>query len=134
MFLSEQDRVVQLMSDIIFNCNTNFLGTAFGNETYNYLFAYDDAYHGYDVPFTFFDPTASSSTYGSWFNSSIAAQMQGYITSFVLTGKPAAKNASPFPEYGKDATVRVLNNTGPADMVDPAANPQCDWWQLALYQ
>lgn len=39
-------RAVQIASDSMFSCSTRFLGLAFGNQTYNYLFAIPPGYHG----------------------------------------------------------------------------------------
>lgn len=39
-------RAVQIASDSMFSCSTRFLGLAFGNETYNYIFAVPPGYHG----------------------------------------------------------------------------------------
>lgn len=39
-------RSVQIASDSSFSCSTRYLALAFGNQTYNYLFAYPPGYHG----------------------------------------------------------------------------------------
>lgn len=39
-------RSVQIAGDSMFSCSTRYLGVAFGNETYNYLFAVPPGYHG----------------------------------------------------------------------------------------
>lgn len=39
-------RAVQIASDSMFSCSTRFLGLAFGNQTYNYIFAVPPGYHG----------------------------------------------------------------------------------------
>lgn len=43
-------RSVQIASDSSFSCSTRYLALAFGNETYNYLFAYPPGYHGEQNP------------------------------------------------------------------------------------
>lgn len=49
-YSSEFLRAVQIASDSMFSCSTRFLGVAFDNQTYNYLFAVPPGYHGEKKP------------------------------------------------------------------------------------
>lgn len=48
-YASEFLRAVQIASDSMFSCSTRFLGVAFDNQTYNYLFAVPPGYHGKEI-------------------------------------------------------------------------------------
>jgi hypothetical protein len=65
--------------------------------------------------------------------------MQQYITSFALkAGNPnyflGRPNAPFFPQYGRNNSVQVLNNTGFSQIKDPNANYRCAYWQKALFE
>jgi acetylcholinesterase len=103
-----------IISEGIFTCNTNYLSTAYGNQTYSYLFAVPPAVHGQDVPYTYFTGGAGSATV----NRTIAIALQEFITSDM---------------YGPNASVLRLNVTGIDQVRDSNANARCAWWQKALY-
>ena len=63
----------------------------------------------------------------------IAIAMQEYITHFAETGSPNEAGVPYFVMYGQNATVQDLNVTGIREIMDPAANARCDYWQKALY-
>ena len=63
----------------------------------------------------------------------IALALQRYITDFAETGKPNGPGVPYFMMYGENATVQDLNITGISEVMDPAANQRCNWWQLGLY-
>ena len=67
-------------------------------------------------------------------NPQIAIALQEYITQFAMTGTPNERGVPHFQLYGPDATVQDLNITGISELMDPAANYRCNWWQKALYQ
>jgi carboxylesterase type B len=83
-----------------------------------------------DVPYTFYngpDPAEVISP-------QIAMALQEYITNFAEKGTPNGPGVPHFQMYGPHATVQDLNITGISELMDPAANYRCDWWQKALYQ
>ncbi|KAH0559611.1 hypothetical protein GP486_003876 [Trichoglossum hirsutum] len=111
-----------------FTCNTYFLDRAFGNQTYAYRFSIPPAFHGLDVPYTYFngpDPRVTNET--------IALAMQSYITTFAITGQPNRQDLPEIPLYGENSQILDLNVTGMAVISDPEANERCEWWQKALY-
>ncbi|KAI9866603.1 MAG: hypothetical protein M1813_001155 [Trichoglossum hirsutum] len=111
-----------------FTCNTFFLNRAFGNQTYAYRFSIPPAYHGEDVPYTYFngpDPRVANDT--------IALAMQSYITTFAVSGQPNQEKFPAIPWYGNNNQILDLNVTGMTAISDPVANERCVWWQKALY-
>lgn len=130
-------RGVQIITDSDFSCSTRYLGVAFGNETYNYIFAYPPGYHGQDIPYTFFNGDTSTLDDGSPVDADLAYALQDYIIGFAISGDP---NASPvpstanFPIYGDEADVLVLGSSGLSTGTDDMANERCVWWQHAMEQ
>ncbi|EOA89558.1 hypothetical protein ACJQWK_02974 [Exserohilum turcicum] len=122
-------RATLINAEGTFTCNTWYLGRAFGNETYSYLFAVPPAIHGQDIAYTYYAGGASSSVT----NTTVAIAMQEFITSFAETGVTAAKGIQQFNMYGPDAKVLELNVTGIEEIHDSNANARCAWWQKALY-
>jgi carboxylesterase type B len=122
-----------IISEGVFTCNTNYLSRAYGNATYSYLFAIPPAIHGQDVPYTYYEGGAKSSSPTGVQNVTIARALQEFITSFAETGVPDAKGVKQFNMYGPDANVLELNVTGVMDVRDSNANARCAWWQKALY-
>jgi carboxylesterase type B len=118
------------LADAAFTCNTRFLQEAFRglSNTYGYRFSIPPAYHGEDVPYTYFNGPSPSVV-----NDTIALAMQKYLMSFVLTGDPNTQATVKMPVYGQQNLILDLNVTGITTIEDPNANPRCDWWQKALY-
>lgn len=109
-------------------CNTFFLDTAYANTTYAYFFSVPPALHGNDIAYTYYNgpnPAVISTP--------VAIALQEYITHFAETGMPSEAGVPYFPIYGSNNTLQDLNITGISQVVDPAANYRCDWWQKALY-
>lgn len=108
--------------------NTFYLDKAYGNKTYAYFFTVPPALHGEDIPYTFFNgPSASV------LSAPIAIALQEYLTHFAETGSPNEVGVPNFIMYGANATVQNLGITGISEVMDPAANARCNWWQKALY-
>ncbi|KAH8895297.1 alpha/beta-hydrolase [Thozetella sp. PMI_491] len=130
-------RAVQIISDIDFSCATRYLGIAFDNETYNYIFAYPPGYHAGDVPYTFFNGDTSTLNNGYPVNGTLAHELQDYIVGFVVGGNP---NLSPagadlsFPKYGGNAMVTEFTYSGLVIAIDDLAGERCTWWQKAMEQ
>ncbi|KAH8727105.1 acetylcholinesterase precursor [Phaeosphaeriaceae sp. PMI808] len=120
-------------AESIFTCNTNYLSTAFGNKTYSYLFAVPPAFHGLDVPYTFFTGGAQSNSPLEVTNRTVAIALQKFITSFAKNGRPTAEGVHQFNMYGPNASVLRLNVSGIDEIHDSNANARCKWWQKALY-
>ncbi|KAF1843649.1 carboxylesterase family protein-like protein [Cucurbitaria berberidis CBS 394.84] len=129
-YRNQFSRANLIISESVFTCNTNYLSTGFKNETYSYLFAVPPAFHGFDVPYTYYDGGALSL---SVMNRTIAIALQQFIASFAENGAPEAGGITQFNMYGPDARVLKLNVTGIEDVRDSNANARCAWWQKALY-
>ena len=127
---TQYTRAAFITAEAIFTCNTNYLSTAYGNETYSYLFAVPPALHGQDVPYTYFPGGAAT---GTVTNTTVAIALQEFIASFAEEGVPAAPGVMQFNMYGPDASVLRLNVTGIDQIRDSNANARCSWWQKALY-
>ena len=129
------DRLDLLISEMMISCNSRYIATARGNDSYNYMFSVPPGHHRGDIPYTFWDATGT--TNDPVLNTTLAEDMQRYITAFAATGDPNAfqgKTGLPtFPKYGSAATVLNFNQTFIDVVVDPMKNSRCDWWQLGLY-
>ena len=131
-YTSQYSRASLIISESSFTCNTNYLSTAYKNETYSYLFAIPPAFHGLDVPYTFYDGGALSPPLGVT-NRTVALALQRFITSFAENGVPEADGITQFNMYGPDASVLRLNISGVDEVRDSNANARCAWWQKGLY-
>jgi carboxylesterase type B len=123
------DRTILIFSELVLDCNTNYLARAYGNKTYNYQFSVPPGIHGLDVPYTFYNGFSQDPT----FNATVATALQGYITSFTKNGVPIAEGFPSFPSYGPSATEINLNISGITTMKDPTDNPRCLYWQTAQF-
>jgi carboxylesterase type B len=128
---SPLERTFNLVSDSSFVCNTNYLNKAFNNQTYAYEFQVPPAFHGFDVPYTFYNGQGTNLSTG--LIAPVAEGMQAYITNFVQTGNPNGPGVPPFPIQGKNASMNGLNVTGFTPQIDPTVNVRCTWWQKAQY-
>ncbi len=126
-------RLNVLISEMMIACNSRYLATGLGNETYNYQFSVPPGFHMNDIPYTFFDGTLN----GAVTNQTMAQDMQRYITTFVATGSPnpyrSETNLPAFPRYGRGGTLLSLNTSSIDAIADPNDNPRCDWWQKGLF-
>lgn len=119
-----------LSAEVSFTCNMHFLASAFSNRTWAYRFSIPPAYHGQDVPYTYYNTSLPDSK----IDPEIAGAMQAYITEFAVSGNPnGRKGVPPFPVYGEGSEILDLNVTGIKVMKDDTDNVRCDWWQKALY-
>lgn len=132
-YWSEFGRLAQLEADFFFACSTNYLATAYGNATYNYIFAYPPGYHGEDVPYTFFNGDTSSIDDGLPVNPALAIPLQDYLMSFVKTGNPNyVGSTQTFPAYGTAGAVLEFTYFGLTTGVDDMKNSRCAWLQQSL--
>ena len=116
-----------ITSELVFTCNTFYLDKAYGNNTYSYFFSVPPAIHGMDIAYTYFNGDSSSAI------PAIATLLQEYLTDFAEFGTPNRGGVPFFPLYGPEATVQDLNVTGISQVMDPAANSRCNFWQQARY-
>jgi cholinesterase len=115
----------------VFICNSYYLNTAFGNQTYAYEFQIPPGFHAYDVPYTFDNGQATNVSVG--FYAPVAAELQGYLTNFAMTGNPNGPGLTHFPKFGANATVNGINFNTTTQQRDDAANSRCAWWQKGLF-
>lgn len=118
------------ISDVIFQCNTDYFNQAFNGESYAYKFSIPPALHGMDVSYTFFHGGGPSM---SVLNTTVARAMQDYITSFTQTGTPKSDLGPVFEKYGDDSRMLnfgLSNITMTKDLTD---NPRCSFWQQVPY-
>lgn len=118
------------ISDFTMTCSTNWLGHAYHNQTYNYMFSAGTGYHIADLAYTYYDGDASTVV-----NASTAYLMQKSITNFVATGNPnPAVEGLKWTTYGEDSMVANFNATFTSFESDArTANPRCAWWQEVRY-
>jgi carboxylesterase type B len=124
------DREKLALADAAFTCNTRFLQKAFStcSKTFGYRFSIPPAYHGEDVPYTYFNGPNPSVI-----NDTIAVTLQKFLMSFALNGNPNTNATVLLPEYGDQGSILDLNVTGVVPIKDPNDNIRCDWWQKGLY-
>lgn len=129
-YKTEEERVALFASELLFTCNTRFLSTAWGNETYNYRFQVMPAMHGMDLMYTF------QSSPSEYVISATAKMMQRYFVRFAHLGSPNAgfKKMEKWPQYGSDAQLLTFGSNGAGLDVDYNANPRCEYWQKAEYR
>ncbi|KAF2741918.1 alpha/beta-hydrolase [Sporormia fimetaria CBS 119925] len=133
LYQTQFERSSFLIGEAIFTCNTYYLAKAYNNQTYNYLFSVPPAFHGLDVPYTYYEGGAPDSSPTGVRNVTVARALQEFITSFAMEGRPDADGIKEFRMYGPDARVMNLNITSIDEVRDRNANRRCDWWQKALY-
>ncbi|KAI9706591.1 MAG: hypothetical protein M1836_003598 [Candelina mexicana] len=123
------ERATLLTAESCFTCNTYYLSTAFSRQTHNYIFNVTGAtLHGFDVPYTFF----TNPNPGVKFEN-VAKDLQRYITSFVILGRPQGDGLPFWEEYGEAGNVFEFNEEGYMIQDDDTANGRCVWWQKGLY-
>ncbi|CDM37692.1 hypothetical protein DTO013E5_6235 [Penicillium roqueforti] len=125
-------RTALVISDLIFQCNTDYINRAFYNQTYAYEFSIPPALHGQDVSYTFYDNKTSSSLLGVT-NATVALAMQDYFTSFVQHGVPKSHLAPVFRKHGQYAQLMNIGNNSIQATRDLTNNPRCRFWQTAPY-
>jgi carboxylesterase type B len=127
-------RTALFNSEFTFTCNTRFLDAAFNNQTFAYLFSVPPGLHEVDIPYTFFNGDTSTVDDEFPVNATVARVLQGYITSFVMTGRPNRNGIPFFPKYGSNSSLQNIGFEGLGTQAfDEAANARCVWWQHAFY-
>jgi carboxylesterase type B len=86
-YQSPIERLFLMIGESMFTCNCYFLNRAYNKiETYAYEYQVPPAWHGLDIPYTYYDGTGTNITAG--LIAPIAEIFQSYITNFALTGNP----------------------------------------------
>ncbi|KAH8886626.1 alpha/beta-hydrolase [Thozetella sp. PMI_491] len=136
-YSSELLRGAQIATDSSFSCSTRYLGLAFKNASYNYLFAIPPGYHAEDLPYTFFNGSTSTVNGSVAIDANTAHALQDYLVGFALSADP---NKSPagasetFQRYGSTAQVMAFTTTGLVMTADDMDNVRCTWWQKAFVE
>ena len=134
-------RTAITISELVFTCNTFFLDLAYGNKTYAYQFSILPALHGDDVDYTFYNdggpraPDLSQLDPGLQ-NVTVALALQDWIVTFTRDGAPSNPDVQGIPKftvYGPNAMIEDLKLTSITQIMDPAADLRCRWWQKSLY-
>ena len=126
----ELGRFLLSSSESSFTCNTLYLNRALRNQAFGYRWSVPPAYHGFDVPYTFYNgpnPTISNGT------ESLAISLQTYLTTFAMTRSPNRAGAAPMPLFGSSENILDVNVAGLKPIKDPQANVRCEWLQKALF-
>jgi cholinesterase len=127
-------RTALLNGEFRFTCNTRFLDLAFNNQTFAYLFSVPPGLHEVDVPYTFFKGDTMTVDDEFPVNATIAQVLQGYITSFAMTGSRNRIDIPYFPPYGNYSSMQSIGFEGLGlQVLDEAGNARCAWWQHAYY-
>jgi carboxylesterase type B len=127
------ERTALAIADFTITCNSHFLASTL-HPSYAYLFSVSPGIHGVDIAYTFFNGDTSTPDIVSVVNATVATAFQQYLTSFAEHGKPRAAGFQNFVKYGKNGAVTNINDAGlGVHITDPAARPQCVFWQAAPY-
>ncbi|KAJ5758315.1 uncharacterized protein N7511_007009 [Penicillium nucicola] len=130
-------RTALVISDLIFQCNTDYFNRAYDNQTYAYEFVIPPGIHGQDVGYTFYNNASAANgvlgTLGAIANVTVALAMQDFFTSFTQHGVPKSHLAPPFRHHGERATIMAIGNHTIQPVRDPTSNPRCAFWQTAPY-
>ena len=125
-------RTKVFQSELIFQCNTNFIHKALHNQTYAMRYDVPPAIHGVDPCVVFF--TAGKTTNETCPSTPFVVNtMQGYWTNFVLTGNPNGGSLPHWHIQGHNGSMITVNYTGVKTVQDDTANSRCDWMGKALF-
>ena len=130
-YTSALTRMMLIISESIFTCNTFYVSSALGNHSYAYEFSVPPAIHFWDVAYTFYNGVSNVS--GELVYPHVAQTLQQYITDFAQYGSPDPMSVAHFPSYGMTRQELNINATGSTPVTDPTANESCLWWQNAFY-
>ncbi|KAI0836025.1 alpha/beta-hydrolase [Hypoxylon sp. FL0890] len=131
---TEFGRAARLSSDLAFACTTRYMSEAWGNETYNFVFAYPPGWHTTDVAYVFFNGDTTTLNNGLPVNAELAWQLQDYIVAFVKSGNPNTNAEKPvqFPVYGSESRILELGYDGFREAIDDLKGQRCEWIQRAM--
>jgi carboxylesterase type B len=130
-------RTALVISDLIFQCNTDYFNRAYSNQTFAYEFVIPPGLHGQDVAYTFYNNGSSTANalgaLGGIANATVALAMQDFFTSFTQHGVPKSHLAPPFKRHGEQSLIMAIGNHTIQPTRDPTSNPRCRFWQTAPY-
>ncbi|EXJ65504.1 hypothetical protein A1O7_01845 [Cladophialophora yegresii CBS 114405] len=129
-YTSPIERTILFVTEASFVCNNYFLNKAYGNQTYSYQFAVPPGFHGFDIPYTFYNGQPTNVTAGMV--APVGVALQTYLTNFVMTGNPNGRGMPPFPMQGKNASMNSIGTTIQR-VKDDTSNERCAWWQKTLF-
>lgn len=129
LYLTEYAGAALLLSEYTFVCNTRYVATALGNDTWNYRFQVPPGNHALDLEYKFYSDYNARDIV-----SELAVQMQLYFTQFAANGNPNRPALpSKWPRYGGRATVATFGSEGVSTAKDDASNERCVYWQRGTY-
>ncbi|KAH0842510.1 hypothetical protein AYO21_06686 [Fonsecaea monophora] len=128
-YKSPIERTILFVTESSFTCNTYFLNKAYSNNTYSYQFAVPPGFHGYDVPYTFYNGQPTNLTQD--LIAPVAKTLQAYLANFILSGNPNGQGLPPFPMQGQNASMNSIS-TVVARVKDDTSNQRCAWWEKSL--
>jgi carboxylesterase type B len=132
-YTTQIERTALSIADFTVTCNAHFLASSLPSA-YAYVFSAPPGLHGEDVAYTYFNGDTTSNDEGTTVNSTIAEVFQSYLTSFVMKGRPTAPEFKAFVHYSKHDKVSNIGISQLGEHIpDPAARPQCKFWQAAPY-
>jgi carboxylesterase type B len=130
---TEFARAVKIGTEIQFACSSRYLSVAFGNATYDSIFAYPPGYHAQDVPYLFFNGDTTTLDDGLAVNPTIAHALQDHVLTFAETGNPNyVGEALTWPLYGSSAETLEYTYSGQVIVTDDLKNDRCAWIQQAM--
>ncbi|KAJ5797300.1 uncharacterized protein N7503_006596 [Penicillium pulvis] len=136
-YTSPIERYAFLISESIFECNTEYLNWAFENQTFAYEFSVPPSLHGQDTLYTFYNPGKSGLDGGlsglQVQNVTVAFAMQDYFTSFAQFGAPKSPVGPVFSRYGPQNKLLDIGNNTIRPVRDSSDNFRCRYWQTAPY-
>ncbi|MCJ1432715.1 hypothetical protein MMC27_002072 [Xylographa pallens] len=129
-YINNIQRAALTVGNLNFVCASTALTRAVDNCTYSYIFEVPPAIHTEDLAYTFYTgPTQPQDP-----NSMAAVNVQRWVASFAVEGKPAAIGMEEFGEYGQDGMVQTVALIGVGREVDPAVAQRCDFWFGSAYK
>lgn len=135
-YVDEITRQAAMLADLIIVCNNFYLSDAFGNRTYAYLFAVPPAFHGQDIPYTYYDGVdqVEGNIGPQTIDFSIAHAMQEILSTFAATGQPTYNGGKHLAQWGSTADMLTLNTIGFTEESHSAVYPRCRFWQSVQMQ
>ena len=118
---------VRLMTDAVFRCPTRALAraaSAQGNDVYLYSFEHGAAFHAYEIPFVFGNPSAPL---GITDVEPVRPVMQTYWSQFAKTGSPNGGDQPEWPAYEAESDQHMVLKMSPA-VGEGLASADCDFW------
>ena len=128
-YTSPIERTILYITESSFTCNAYYLNKAYNNQSYAYQFAVPPSFHGFDIPYTFYNGAPTNASTG--LVAPVARELQTYLTNFIMTGNPNGRGMPPFPMQGMNASMNSISTTI-KPVKDDTSNQRCAWWEKAL--